>query len=60
MFWFFSPEACVILVPRPGIQPTPPALEGEVLTTGVPGKSCSLVILLHYTIIYAPELIYVR
>ena len=26
------------LVPQPG-EPTPPALEGEVLTTGPPGKS---------------------
>ncbi|KAG5212025.1 hypothetical protein JEQ12_014454 [Ovis aries] len=25
--------------PHPGIEPTPPALEGEVLTTGPPGKS---------------------
>ena len=39
MFWFFGREACGILVPRPGIEPTPPALEGEVLTTGKPGKS---------------------
>ena len=34
------PEACGILVPRPGIKPTPPALEGGVLTTGPPGESC--------------------
>ena len=27
------------LVTRPGIEPTPPALEGTVLTTGPPGKS---------------------
>ena len=39
MFWFFGHEACGILVPRPGIEPTPPALESEVLTTGPPGKS---------------------
>ena len=39
MFWFFGPEACGILAPRPGIEPAPPALEGEVLTTGPPGKS---------------------
>ena len=25
--------------PQPGIEPTPPALEGKVLTTGPPGKS---------------------
>ena len=39
MFWFFGREACGILAPRPGIEPAPPALEGEVLTTGPPRKS---------------------
>ena len=39
MFWFFGHEACGILSPLPGIKPSPPALEGEVLTTGPPGKS---------------------
>ena len=39
MFWFFGHEACGILAPQPGIEPAPPALEGEVLTTGLPGKS---------------------
>ena len=39
MFWFFGQEACGILASRPGIEPAPPALEGEVLTTGPPGKS---------------------
>ena len=29
--------ACGILDPHPGIKPTPPALEGAVLTTGPPG-----------------------
>ena len=42
MFWIFGPEACGILAPRPGIKPTPSALEGEVLTTGLPGKSLQL------------------
>ena len=42
MFWFFGPQACGILAPRPGIEPAPPALEGEVLTTGQPGKSLYL------------------
>ena len=31
-------EAYGILAPRPGIKPAPPSLEGEVLTTGLPGK----------------------
>ena len=39
MFWVFGRKACRILVPRPGIEPTPPALESKVLTTGLPGKS---------------------
>ena len=39
MFCFFVPKACGIPVPWPGIEPTPPALEGKVLTTGPPGKS---------------------
>ena len=38
-FVFFGPESYGILVPRPGIEPTPPALEGEVLTNGLTGKS---------------------
>ena len=39
MSWPFEHKACGILVPRPGIKPTPPALEGDALTTGPPGKS---------------------
>ena len=39
MLWFFCPKACWILAPWPGIEPTPPALEGEVSTTEPPGKS---------------------
>ena len=41
---FFGPEACGILAPQPGIQPTPvpPILERKVLTTGPPGKSLNL------------------
>ena len=38
MFWFFGCRACGILAPWPGIKHIPLALEGEVLTTGLPGK----------------------
>ena len=38
-FGFFGREACGILALQPGTEPTLPALEGEVLTTGQPGKS---------------------
>ena len=39
MFCFFGPEACWILAPQPRIEPTPAALEGEVLITGPLVKS---------------------
>ena len=39
VFVFFGHEACGILASQSGIEPAPPALEGEVLTTGLPGKS---------------------
>ena len=43
MFWFFwPPEACRILAPWTGIEPSPPALESKVLTTRPPGKSWEL------------------
>ena len=37
--WNLGHKACGILAPQPGIGPSPPALEGEVLTTELPGKS---------------------
>ena len=37
-FFFFGHEACGILVPQPGIKPSSPALEDELLTTGPPGN----------------------
>ena len=38
IFWFLGYESGRTLSPRPGIKPTPLALESEVLTTGPPGK----------------------
>ena len=38
MFWFFGHETCGILASQPGIKPAPPALEDEVLATGLAGK----------------------
>ena len=40
MFWFFGLKAYRILTPWPGVEPSAPALEGEVLTTLLPGESC--------------------
>ena len=31
--------ACGLLIPRPDIEPLPPALEGRLFTTRPPGKS---------------------
>ena len=44
MFGFLAGRHVGILAPPPGMEPqpgthTPPALEGKVLTTGLPGKS---------------------
>ena len=39
MFWFFGRQACGVLGHLTEIEPAPPALEGKVLTTGLPGMS---------------------
>ena len=39
IFWFFGSKACGILALWPGIEPAYPAMEGEILTMGSPGKS---------------------
>ena len=39
MIYFFGPKAYKILAPRPGIEQAALALEGEILTTGLLGKS---------------------
>ena len=39
LFFFFDHETCRTLVPQPRVEPTLPALKGEVLTAGPPGKS---------------------
>ena len=36
-----APAACGIIVPQPGIELASPALKGDFLTTGPPGKSLS-------------------
>ena len=39
MFWLFGREARGIVAPPPGMEPETSVLEGEVLTTGLPGES---------------------
>ena len=49
MFQFFGHKACGILAPWPGTELTSPALESEVLTTGLPEKyPLILVLILHF------------
>ena len=43
MFQFFYLKACGILAPQPGIDPTPPALGSEVLTSGLPWTSLAYI-----------------
>ena len=43
IFSVFGFKVYRILIPWPGIDPTSPALEDKVLTTGPPGKSLSLI-----------------
>ena len=49
-------QACRILAPWLGIEPTPPALEGKVLTTGPPGKSgpCTNFKLMNIVLTHSP------
>ena len=43
MFWFFDPKAYGILAPLPRVEfETVLTLEGEVLTTRLPGKSLDM------------------
>ena len=39
---FSDHEACGVSASQPGMEPAPLAFEGEVLTTGLPGKSPEL------------------
>lgn len=41
VLFFFGREVCGILAPQPGMEPVLSALEGNVLTSGLPGKSLS-------------------
>ena len=42
MFWGFGHKVGGILASQPGIEPILPELEGEVLTSGPPGKCRAL------------------
>ena len=48
MFWLLDCEAYGILAPEPGIEPTPSALEGKVLTTGLTRKSPHSSVIRHF------------
>lgn len=43
VFWGLGHKANGILAPQPEIEPAPPAVEGKILITGLPGKSLEAV-----------------
>ena len=52
LFWvFFFWEACGNPAPWPGIEPPTPALEGKILMTGPPGKSCQVFLFMEILIV---------
>ena len=51
IYLFFDHEACGILVPQPGNEPSYPTLKDEVLTTGPQGKSPSLTLFPFLTLV---------
>ena len=59
MFWVFGCEAHGILSPRTGIEPAPPALEGKILTTGLPLKSTLLLFIHNKTYWQCLSLMYI-
>ena len=59
MFWFSGRKAYGILAPQRGIEPAPLILEGEVLTTGLQGKSQEhRIYLLPYSKLFFPYSLY--
>ena len=46
-------KACGILVSPPGIEPVSPALQGGLLTTGLPGKSPLLILLIKFLLLFS-------
>ena len=61
LFWFFGCKACGILALQPWLEPTPCALEGEVLTPGLPGKTLILIFKLTCTsFLHEPGNFYTR
>ena len=45
-------KACGILVSQPGIDPVSPALQGGLLTSGLPGKSPLLILLIKFVLLF--------
>ena len=60
LFLNFGLEACEILLPQPGVELTPLALEGKVLTTGPPEKSAILLLGLVCLYLRPPGVLLVR
>ena len=52
IFCFFGFKACGIIAPPPGMEPETSVLEGEVLTTGLPGGSHDFALLLSVPLVF--------
>ena len=50
-FFFLGHETCRILASRPGIEPAPSVLEGQVITTGLPEESLSVIFVEEFLLI---------
>ena len=56
MFCFFGQESCGILVPRPGIKPTPPALQADSLPLDYQGSPRESLLLGVFILVNIPNL----
>ena len=52
IYSFFGCTVCGILVPQPGVEPTPPAVEARSLNIGPPGKSLHDMLLMHGNVMH--------
>ena len=52
LYWVLV-KACGILVSQPGIEPVFPALQGGLLTTGLPGKSPLIILLIRFVLLFS-------
>ena len=60
MFWFVGYEVSGLLALQPRIELTPPALEGEILPAGLPGKSIQPLLMMISDLFLVEWIIFLR